>query len=53
MYKTSGVHFTMQLLVCMVKVVNIVCSTSCNVWAANIAIEWLPYTNVWKKKFSH
>ena len=41
--------YTMQLHVCSVKVVNIVRATSCNAWAANTAIEWLLYNNVWEK----
>ena len=44
--------YTMQLRVRTVKVVNIACA-SCNVWVENIAIEWLPYSNVWEDKFDH
>ena len=43
----------MQLRFCVVKVVNTAHATSRNAWAANIAIEWLPYSNVWNNKFGH
>ena len=42
----------MKLRVCAVKVVNIARTTSRNAWAANIAVEWLPYSNIWENKFS-
>ena len=35
----------------MVNVVNTACGAPRNVWTANIAIEWLPYSNEWENKF--
>ena len=32
----------------MVKVENCMGHHVCKAWAANIAIEWFPYTNVWE-----
>ena len=49
MSKTSH----MQSRFCVVKLVNIAHCASHNAWAANIAIEWLPYSNVWENKFSY
>ena len=42
----------LQLLYCVVKVVDIA-RRHTNAWAANLAIEWLPYSNVWETKFGH
>ena len=55
MYKTSSRSstYTMQLHVCEVKVINIVRTTSCNTWVANIVIEWLTYSNVRENKFGN
>ena len=48
-----NIVFVLQLIYCVAKVVNIARATSRNAWAANIAIEWLPYSNVWENKFGH
>ena len=42
-----NIVFVLQLIYCVAKVVNIARATSRNAWDANIAIEWLPYSNVW------
>ena len=36
-----------------VEVIKIACAVSCNTWAANITIEWFPYSNVWGNKCCH
>ena len=45
--------FVLHLIYCVAKVVNIARATSRNAWAANIVIEWLPYSNVWENKFGY
>ena len=45
--------FVLHLIYCVVKVIDIVRTISRNVWAANIAIQWLWYCNVWENKFGH
>ena len=48
--KSGSLHGpTVQLRISAVKVVNSARATVRNAWAANIAIEWLPYSN----KFGH
>ena len=48
-----NIVFVLELIYCVVKVANIACTTSRNTCAANIAIEWLPYSYVWENKFGY